>query len=46
LHPKDRSPKFIQALPHIIEQVEAGAFPAQQAGHYDFISELWFDSFK
>jgi hypothetical protein len=46
LHPKDRSEKFIQALPKIIEQVEAGIFPAEQAGHYDFISELWLDSSK
>lgn len=43
LHPKDRSPKFIQALPHLIERIEAGDYPLQQAGHYDLISELWLD---
>ena len=42
LHPKDRSPEFIEALPHIIEQIEAGEYPPEQAGHYDLISKYWF----
>lgn len=42
LHPKDRSPAFIKALPKIIERIEAGDYPLEQAGHYDLISELWF----
>ncbi|NES82348.1 MAG: hypothetical protein F6K10_13610 [Moorea sp. SIO2B7] len=42
LHPKDRSPEFIQALPSIIERIEAGDYPPEQAGYYDLISELWF----
>jgi len=42
LHPKDRSPAFIQALPNIIERIEAGEFPEAQAGHYDLISDLWY----
>jgi hypothetical protein len=42
LHPKDRSPAFIQALPDIIKRIEAGEFPEGQAGHYDLISELWY----
>ena len=41
LHPKDRSPAFIEALPRIIKRIEAGDYPSQQAGHYDLISELW-----
>lgn len=41
LHPKDRSSKFIQALPKIIEKIEAGEYPPEQAGHYDLKSELW-----
>jgi hypothetical protein len=41
LHPKDRSPKFIEALPRIIENIELGQYPEAQAGHYDLISELW-----
>jgi hypothetical protein len=43
LHPKDRSPKFIEALPHIISRIEAGDYPPEQAGQYDLISELWLD---
>ena len=42
LHPKDRSPEFIEALPQIIEQIEAGEYPTEQAGHYDLISKHWF----
>lgn len=41
LHPKDRSPKFIEALPRIIEKIEVGHYPEAQAGHYDLISDLW-----
>jgi hypothetical protein len=43
LHPIDRSPQFIQALPNIIQKIEAGSYPPEQAGHYDLISNLWFD---
>ncbi|MBD2577933.1 hypothetical protein [Oscillatoria sp. FACHB-1406] len=42
LHPKDRSPEFIQALPDIIQRIERGEYPPEQAGHYDLISDLWF----
>ena len=42
LHPKDRSPDFIQALPQIIQRIESGDFPPRQAGFYDLVSELWF----
>jgi hypothetical protein len=42
LHPKDRSPAFIKALPQIIQKLEAGGYPPQQAGYYDLQSELWF----
>ena len=42
LHPIDRSPAFIKALPKIIEKIEAGDYPSQQAGYYDLISNLWF----
>jgi hypothetical protein len=41
LHPKDRSPAFINALPSIIERIEVGEYPPEQAGHYDLISDLW-----
>ncbi|MBU7584556.1 MAG: hypothetical protein KAF91_16855 [Nostoc sp. TH1S01] len=42
LHPKDRSPAFLTALPNIIARIEAGDFPAQQAGKYDLIPEAWY----
>lgn len=42
LHPIDRSPAFIKALPNIIKRVENGDYPAGQAGYYDMIPELWF----
>lgn len=42
LHPKDRSPAFIKALPRIIERIEAGDFPPQQAGYYDLIPDQWY----
>ena len=42
LHPQDRSPEFIKALPKIIEQIEVGDYSSEQAGHYDLISALWF----
>jgi hypothetical protein len=43
LHPKDRSPEFIEALPEIIARIEAGDYPAEQAGYYDLISQLWLN---
>jgi hypothetical protein len=42
LHPKDRSPAFLENLPSIIARIEQGDFPPAQAGFYDLISELWF----
>jgi hypothetical protein len=42
LHPKDRSPQFIAALPQIIEKIEAGIYPPEQAGYYDLITESWY----
>lgn len=42
LHPIDRSPAFIEALPRIIEKIEAGEYPPQQASYYDLIPKLWY----
>ncbi|PSF32107.1 hypothetical protein C7H19_21935 [Aphanothece hegewaldii CCALA 016] len=42
LHPIDRSPAFIKALPDIIKRVENNDYPVKQAGYYDLISKLWF----
>lgn len=41
VHPKDRGPEFIAGLPKIIEKVEAGWYPAEQAGHYDLKLKYW-----
>lgn len=41
VHPKDRGQEFIQALPKIIEKVETGWYPPEQAGHYDLILKYW-----
>jgi hypothetical protein len=41
LHPTDRRPEFIKALPQIIEKIEAGEYPLEQAGYYDLKSEFW-----
>ncbi|MFN9260785.1 MAG: hypothetical protein ACK6BR_16465, partial [Microcystis sp.] len=42
LHPNERSAAFRQAWPTIIEKIEAGIYPPQQAGYYDLIPELWY----
>jgi len=41
LHPIDRKPEFIQALPEIIKKIESGWYPPGQAGHYDLILKYW-----
>ena len=41
LHPPDHGPAFVAALPSIIARVEAGEFPAAQAGDYDLRLALW-----
>jgi hypothetical protein len=43
LHPIDRRPEFIQALPKIIKRIEEGNYPPEQAGYYDLISQLWLE---
>jgi hypothetical protein len=42
LHPVDRSPAFREAWPTIIQKIEAGIYPPDQAGYYDLIPELWY----
>lgn len=44
LHPVDRSPQFIQALPDIIQKIEAGWYPPEQAGQYDLQSKYWLEA--
>lgn len=41
IHPKDRSPEFLEALPDIIKYIEAGWYPMAQAGYYDLDLKSW-----
>ena len=41
LHAPDHGERFITLLDEIITHVEAGRFPAAQAGHYDLELDLW-----
>lgn len=41
LHPIDRKPEFIQALPDIIQKIESGWYPPEQGGHYDLMLKYW-----
>jgi hypothetical protein len=41
LHPIKRGSDFIEALPNIIEKIESGWYPSEQAGYYDLKFELW-----
>jgi len=41
LHTPDHGPEFVKNLPEIIQKVEAGWFPASQAGDYDMILKDW-----
>ncbi len=41
IHPNTRSPEFFPALPKIIEKIERGEYPPEQAGHYDLQLKYW-----
>lgn len=41
LHPNDHSSDFVSCLPKIVERVEAGWYPDEQAGHYDLKLGAW-----
>lgn len=41
LHALEHNSKFLELLPSIIKQVEAGSFPPEQAGDYDLQLALW-----
>ncbi|MBE7384218.1 MAG: hypothetical protein F6J95_022705 [Leptolyngbya sp. SIO1E4] len=41
VHPAKHSPEFIQALPHLIQLIEKGIYPSEQAGHYDLDLPAW-----
>lgn len=46
LHPPYRSATFLNGLPRLIENIEAGILPAAQHGFYDIIDEVcdWTDA--
>jgi hypothetical protein len=46
LHPHARGPEFERLLPRIVEDVEAGRFPSEQAGHYNMRLELWRERYR
>jgi hypothetical protein len=46
IHPCDRGPAFIQALPQIIEKIESGWYPAEQAGYYDLNLPAWLQALE
>ena len=41
LHPGDRSEKFYNLLPEIIESMNRNEFPAEQRGHFDLKLNAW-----
>ena len=41
LHPGDRSAKFHNLLPKIMENLASGRFPIEQCGHFDLCIEAW-----
>jgi hypothetical protein len=41
LHPDDRGDRFEQALPSILERIEAGEYPPEQGGRYDLVLDRW-----
>jgi hypothetical protein len=44
LHAIDHGPQFRNHLAAIIDKVEAGCFPAEQAGHYDLHLGRWTEA--
>lgn len=41
IHPWGHGEDFIQALPDIIQRIEAGSYPPEQAGQYDLQLKYW-----
>jgi hypothetical protein len=41
LHPGDRSAKFYQLLPQILDSVGRNEFPEEQRGHFDLRLNDW-----
>lgn len=43
IHPVKRGDDFIKALPILIDKIESGYYPVEQAGYYDLRWEEWQD---
>lgn len=41
VHPKDRGPRFINALPDLLKRIETGDYPEAQGGYYDMKLNAW-----
>lgn len=41
IHPPKHTKEFIEALPKLIQLIEAGKYPPSQAGYYDLILAEW-----
>jgi hypothetical protein len=41
IHPGERSEKFHNMLPHVINRINQGEYPNEQAGHFDLILDSW-----
>ncbi|MDB9527349.1 hypothetical protein PN498_15220 [Oscillatoria sp. CS-180] len=41
IHPANHSAQFIEALPQLIQFIEQGLYPQEQAGHYDLKLDAW-----
>jgi hypothetical protein len=45
LHTPDHGMAFVEALPDVIQRIETGHYPPDQAGDYDLRLDLWHRSF-
>ena len=41
IHPGERSEQFRNLLPRVINRVNHGEYPEEQAGHFDLILDFW-----
>ncbi len=41
IHPGERSEKFHNLLPRVINRINQGEYPNEQAGHFDLILDSW-----
>ena len=46
IHPGERSKKFHELLPEVVNRINRGEFPEEQAGHFDLILDSWERMFE